>query len=214
MKKSMSENKKQPQKKKILIAIGVVLGILALLWGVLELVTYLDARKKAEPPEYHYEFDTVYNGDIHEYRPYLNLDRQIYYCADPAGYGLTQAVTEENREDFSPEVLFLCDWLNTVVDGDADAYNGYFNQTYFQNVEPQKPFAQQMLYNIHLTYHSEQKEGNDRLVTFTVEYMIRHNNGTYRQDIESDASRPQRVTLRVAEDGTLAIERLLTIHSN
>lgn len=210
----MNENKNQQQKKKILIAIGAVVCALALLWGILELVTYLDEKKKVKPPEYHYEFDTVYDGDIHEYRPYLNLDRQIYYCADPAGYGLTQAVTKETREDFSPEVLFLCDWINTIINGDADAYNRFFNQSYFENVEPQKPFAQQMLYKISLTYHSEQKEGNERLVTYTVEYMIRHNNGTYRQDIESDASRPQRVTLRVAEDGTMAIERLVTVHSN
>lgn len=210
----MNQAKQPQQKKKILLAIGVILGALVLLWGALQLVTYLNEKKKNQPPEYHYEFDTVYNGNIHEYRPYLNLDRQIYYCADPAGYGLTQAVGEENRADFSAEVLFLCDWLNTIIDGDADAYNAYFNQTYFANVEPQKAFAQQMLYNLHLTYHSEEKDGNDRLVTYTVTYMIRCNNGTYRQDIGSDAARPQRVTLRVAADGTMAIERLVTIHSN
>lgn len=211
----MKKEKKPLQpKQKILLAIGAAIGVLLLLWGVVELLTGLSEHEKNQPPDYHYEFDTVYDGDIHTYRPYLNLDRQIYYCADPAGYGLTQAVGEDNRADFSDEVLFLCEWLNTIVDGDADAYNGYFNQTYFESVERQAQFAQQMLYNIHLTYYSETKEGEERLVTYTVAYMIRCNNGTYRQDVGSDAARPQRVTLRVAADGTMAIEKLVTIHSN
>ncbi len=208
------EKKRLQPKQKILLAIGAVLGVLLLLWGVLELLTYLNEQKKNQPPEYHYEFDTVYDGNILAYRPYLNLDRQIYYCADPAGYGLTQAVGEDNREDFPSEVLFLCEWLNTIVNGDAESYNGYFNRTYFENAEPQKQFAQQMLYNIHLTYYSEATDGEDRLVTYTVKYMIHCNNGTYRQDIGSDAARPQRVTVRTSADGTMAIEQLVTIHSN
>ena len=69
-----------------------------------------------------------------------------------------------------------------------------------------------MLYNITVTFYSTEKQDDGSVLTsYKLEYMIYENNGTYRRDIGSDMSRPQLVTLRIEKDGTIAIEKLITI---
>jgi len=161
-----------------------------------------------------YEFCTTYPGDIMEYAPYLELDRQIDYCDIPSGYGLTQSITEENRKEFDAKVLFLYDYLQTVIAGDAATYNTFFNETFFEDNEKKTAFSPQMLYNMKITYSMvETADNGDKLVTYILEYMIYQNDGTFRTDVGSDASRPQHVTLRVGADGTILIEKIVTIYN-
>ena len=66
---------------------------------------------------------------------------------------------------------------------------------------------------IKIHFLSESKQGEERLITYRLEYMIHRNDGTFRRDVGSDASRPQDITVRVGTDGKILIERLVTIYS-
>ena len=144
---------------------------------------------------------------------YLGLNRQVDYCADPSGYGLTMSITDENREEFEDSVLFLHDYIQTIIKGDAAAYNKLFNDKYFEDNEPKGAFSQQMLHEIDIRFMSESKEGEERLITYRLEYQIHRNDGTFRRDVDSDASRPQDITVRVGVDGSILIERVITYYS-
>ena len=201
-------------KKKLLLILGIALGALILLLTAVALITGLG---KKDNPGFEYgeeHFYPTYEGDIMQNKAYLDLDRSISYCADPAGYGETSSITDENRKDYSAEVLFLYDYLQTVIAGDANAYNKLFNEAYYKNKEnkPLESFSPQMIYQAKITYQTEAKEGTDRLVVYRLEYMIYRNDGTFRRDIASDSSRPQNIRLRVSADGSIAIENISTLY--
>ena len=198
----------EKMKKKLLFILAGVLVVIVLLIAVILLVDWIQLQKdRPEAPELDITFFPPYHGDIMENEEYLGLNRNVMYCDNPSGYGLTMAVTEENRKDFDAGVLFICDYVQTIIDGDCDAYNSFFNEAYFKDNDPQGEFSQQMVYNIKLRYYI--RESKD-LITYRLEYMIRRNDGTFRRDIGSDASRPQYLTLRFSEDGQISIERLTT----
>ena len=198
----------EKMKKKLLCIIVGVLAVIALLIAVIFFVDWIQLQKdRPEIPDLDITFYPPYEGDIMENEEYLGLNRNVMYCDNPSGYGLTMSVTDENREEFDANVLFLCDYVQTIIDGDCDAYNSFFNETYFKENDPKEDFSQQMVYNIKLRYYTQESKD---LITYRLEYMIRRNDGTFRRDIGSDASRPQYLTLRVSEDGQISIERLNT----
>ena len=197
-------------KKRILIVGAAVLAVLLLLFLTLWLVDHL-ANRNAGAPDGDYKFYPPYDGDIMENEEYLGLNRMIDYCNDPQGYGLRQSITEENEEAFDASVLFLRDYLQTVIAGDANAYNAYFNNVYFEDNQPKTAFYQQMLYNMVIYYEStEKQDGGDTLTTYRLEYMIYRNNGSFHADVGSDAILPRHVTLRISPDGTIKIEGIRT----
>lgn len=200
-------------KKRILTVGAVVLAVLIVLVVVLWIADTL-AKRDVGVPDGTYEFYPPYDGDIMENEEYLALNRMIDFCNDPLGYGLKQSITEENEEEFDPTVLFLRNYLQTVIAGDAETYNTYFNHVYFEDNEPKSAFYQQMLYNMVIYFEStEKQDGGDTLATYRLEYMIYQNNGSFHKDVGSDAILPRHVTVRIGADGTLAIERIVTVYT-
>ena len=203
--------KSQKMKKRILIIFGALVALILILFGSIVLIERLLTGSADKTPKTDYEFYPEYEGNILTFEEYLELDRQVYYCNDPSGYGLTQAVTLDNRKDFDENVLFLFDFIQTIINGDAEGYNACFNDTFFKAQEPKQDFSQQMVYNIEITFQSKitDTDGSE-LVTYRLEYMIHRNDGSFRRDVGSDAIRPQTVTLRVSNEGQILIEKLLT----
>lgn len=207
----MQEGSKR-QKRVMLTVLACAIGVMALLLGTVALIGLL-GKDGGDVSQGDYEFYPVYEGDIMENEEYLGLNRHVEYCADPSGYGMTTSITDENREEYDDSVLFLYDYMQTIIKGDAVAYNKMFNAKYFEDNEQKDAFSQQMLHEIKIRFLSESKQGEERLITYRLEYMIHRNDGTFRRDIGSDASRPQDITVRVGTDGKILIERLVTIYS-
>lgn len=206
-------DKNNIMKKRILTFGAIVLAVLIVLFVALWVVDTL-AKRSVGVPDGTYEFYPPYDGDIMENPEYLALNRMVDYCNDPLGYGLRQSITEENEEEFDAAVLFLRDYLQAVIAGDAETYNGFFNQTYFEDNDPKSAFYQQMLYNMVIYFEStEKQDGGDTLTTYRLEYMIYRNNGSFHKDVGSDAILPRHVTLRIGADGTIRIERILTSYA-
>lgn len=203
-------------KKNMLKAVGVILAVLLLIFISVLVLNYIN-RPTIGIPEDFYQFSAPYQGNIMENTAYLEKDRLVYYCPNASGDGIRYAITDENRTDFDAGVLFVCKMLDTVIQGDANAYNQCFSDQYWKANEAEgnlkkTAFNPQMLYNIKLTYHSVASENGEKLVTYRLEYMILQNDGTFRRDIGSGISREQRVTVRVRDDGSAIIEKLVTVY--
>ena len=197
-------------KKRIIIICAAVLVGIALLFGAVTLIEHLSNRPP-EIPEYNFHFYQPYRGDIMNYAPYLALDRQVYYCEDPSGDGLRTAVNEENLSEYDSKVLFLYLYFQTIIAGNTEAYNGYFNANYYKNAQPLEPFHPQMLYDMEIIYQGGEEAGaGEKLISYRISYRIHRNDGSFRRDIDSDASRDQTITLRVNAEGDITIERLVT----
>ena len=197
-------------KKRVLIVCLSLIGAVALLFGLVTLIDYL-VNRAPDIPEYNFHFYPTYEGDIMQNQQYLGLDRQIYFCEDPSGEGLKRAVNEENMTEYDTKVLFLYFYLQTIISGKEDVYNGYFNDTYYKTNQPKADFSPQMLYEMEITYQGTQTlDGGEQLVSYRLIYKIFQNDGTFRRDIGSNSGRPQTITLRVSADGTITIEKLVT----
>ena len=118
-------------KKRVITVVAIILAAMLLLiaavWGLSVLL-----QKTKKPPQFDYEFYPTYEGDIMEYPAYLELQRDILYAESFDGMGYTTSITDENRDSFDEYVLFLCDYLQTIIAGDADAYNSFFSDGYLK----------------------------------------------------------------------------------
>ncbi len=190
--------------------LGICAGLLVLAMVAVTVVTVLQMQEEKNhdlPSTYFYP---TYEGNIMEYRAYLDKDRSVRYSQDASGYGLTTSMTEETREEFSKEAWFLYDYIQTIIAGDVTAYNTLFNENYYKKNDPKGAFTPQMIYGSSIRYRGEEKDGADRLVSFWLEYRIFENDGTFRRDIGSDGTRRQNVVLRVTPGGAISIEKLIT----
>lgn len=134
-----------------------------------------------------------YDEDIYADSGYMELDRNIYiYDVDT---GLRESLEPDDYEVYGESVQFMSDFINSIIQGDVEKYNSFFADDEYCK----ESFTKQKLYNIMITKLSveELTENNETWTQyeFALEYMIRHNNGTLRLDIESDACRPQYITV-------------------
>jgi len=126
--------------------------------------------------------------DIFKYEDYLKFDRNIYYHDKNTGF--TQSIDEADSIYYGEGFKVAYDIVNAIMHGDVDEYNSLVAEN-----EQREYFTQQQLYDIKITKESEEKitteNGDCVRYRIKVEYKIHENNGTYRNNIESDASRPQ-----------------------
>lgn len=146
-----------------------------------------------------------YDEDIFADDIYMGLDRNIYiYDIDT---GLRESLEPDDYETYGDSVRFMSDFVNLIINGDADGYNSCFVSDEYHK----ESFTKQKLYNIVITKLSEEEitEAGQTWTEyeFALEYMIRHNNGTLRLDLESDACRAQYMTVS-DRSGRLLIESM------
>ena len=185
--------------KRTMIVVLVVMVAFALV--VVPLINFLDglqnggtATEETKQPSSSIIFVTPdYEYNIMNDAGYLDLNRRIYHCDERSG--LTEELTDKNIAGYGPAAIVLRDAINAIIAGDADAYNALFSDNYYANHDPEEPFTMQRLYDIKITKVSESQQSGEKgkytQYEYEVEYKIRKNNGTFRTDIGSDASRKQ-----------------------
>ncbi len=127
--------------------------------------------------------------DIFEYQEYLKYDRNIYYYDKLSGVSIS--LDKVSSEQYGEAILFAYDLIGIIANGEFEKYNSLVGR----QEEKYESFTQQQLYDIILTLESSKTQGGAGKTyseyVVKVEYKIHENNGTYRRDIESDASRAQ-----------------------
>ena len=116
-------------------------------------------------------------------------------------------VLEDEMNDYNEAVRFFVEYFETVIAGDVDTYNSYFSDEYYKIYEPYSLFAPQMIYDIEVEQLSE-KINSDGTTdwTFNVKYKIYKNDGTFRNDIPSDASKTLYYELSADKNGNVLID--------
>ena len=157
-------------------------------------------------------FYPTYQGDIFEYADYLDKRPDvIFYCEDPDGLGRTTSIDADREEEFTPETLYLRDFLLIMMRADIDAYNNCFNEIYYKKHKEQEQFSQQMIYEAEIRFASEEKAANGEKTTiYYLFYKLYENDGSLRRDVGSDAVVPMRVVLRTTPTGEISISEWQT----
>ncbi|MBR0443019.1 MAG: hypothetical protein IIX15_01635 [Clostridia bacterium] len=200
----MTEDKRQENRKraiKIGIAVCIVVVVLSILTASLnpeKLVKQWFGQDEPQTSElYFYPVDE--NEDIFEREDYMGLDRHLYYT-DPLT-GETFVPERDELATVDPALPFLYDYLDCIIHGDAATYPLYFSTAYLEQNELPEDFTMQMLYDICIEPYSTEDERQ----VYLLDYKIYRNNGTFRRDVGSNASRTLVVVLTY-ERGDLCID--------
>ncbi len=189
-KNNIKGDKKMTLKIRIIIIAAALVGALLLCILINALIEGLPLRSDEYvtlPPVDKSElFDTYQEDfDIMEYDEYLGLDRNIYH--DDKQTGVMQSVSYEKAIAHGEQFVLMYDVIIAIIEGDDEEYNSYMGDERLMKGE----FTQQQLYDIKISpYSSAESDGNAEYV-YKVTYRIHENNGTYRNTIGCDVSRPQ-----------------------
>ncbi len=207
-------NKKSKQKKRILIGIGglCVLGLVSAV--CLQNPQWFEVQKEVDmgPTSMYSDklvsytfYPTDYDLDVTADETYMGLDRYVYF----KNGNETIAITDGDYAAYNPAVAFFGTYFETVIAGDHETYNTFFSEPYYQTHEPMHEFAPQMLYDIRIEMLSQDHQNDgSTLYAFNVEYKIHRNDGTFRNDIGSDASKKLYFELYEDRDGLVQIDRI------
>ena len=200
----MKEKKKMSRSKKAIIIWAAVLVLLAAASYVLLQFPELFDRESGTVEvtgsngfyDFFYEPDySLKLSDYEDYADYLELDRALYYKKG----NQTVGISDDQLDSYPDEVRFFGRYFDAIIDGDAKSYNLMFTEGYYETHEEKERFTPQMVYDMLIEQLSVSSEGNVTEYVFDVSYKIFENNGTFRDDIYSDASRTQRITIDDSE---------------
>jgi hypothetical protein len=97
---------------------------------------------------------------------------------------------------YGEPVEMFAGYIDALMHGDAEAINDYYADSYFETHELLKAITMQKIYNIKIEYISKNDVVDPANGTIThyfykLSYMIMENDGTFRNDLVSDAEKPQ-----------------------
>ncbi len=199
-----SDNVKNKNSKKVIVIWLCIIAVTAVVSAVLLSNPSLLDKEYGEQKvtgsngfyDFFYEADFSLSLEEYEsYPEYLELDRYLYF----KNGNETVGVLESNRDTFGDEILFFEKYFDTIISGDSEAYNALFTEEYYKSHEMTEEFTPQMLYGMEIELLGENEENGILTFAFNVSYKIFQNNGTFRNDIYSDAVRPIYVEISDAE---------------
>ena len=202
-----------------MIIVLICMAVFAVI--ALPLISYLESLEEqpaspeivTQKPSTIIFYEPDWDLDIMKEAGYLAKDRSVYFC--DARYGYTEVLTEKNKDKYGPAVTVLNTMIDCIIRGDHEGYNALLSANYLntEGNEPEAPFTMQQLYDIKLTLVAEgEKSENGKTYTqyeFEVEYRIRHNNGTFRTDIDEDESRKQYFVLSDSTSKDVLIDQII-----
>ena len=212
-----SETTKRLKKRMVIVLVCMVVFVAI----ALPLISYLETLENSpnqEPvqtqkPNTFIPYEADWDLDIMKDEGYLAKDRSVYYC--DSRYGITEVLDEKNKDKYGPAVSLLNTMIGYIIHGDHESYNELFSENYFKTEgnEPEEPFTMQQLYDIKLTLIKETEKTEDgkryTQYEFEVEYRIRHNNGTFRTDIDEGESKKQYFILSDSTSKDVLIDQIL-----
>lgn len=188
--------KKKEQKTTKTMIIALICGVVILIACALA-VAYFSGGFGEEgetfPPLPPDELETLKpeEFDIMEYDEYLALNRNVMYENGAIGGMLT----DKNYSNYGEGVELVYEMLGYLISGDVDAYNSIV----YDKEDKKDWFSQQQIYDIKITDGGksvkQDKNGSYTEYVITLRYKIHENNGSYRNNVHSDATRPQYIVI-------------------
>ncbi|MBQ8746866.1 MAG: hypothetical protein IJZ08_03255 [Clostridia bacterium] len=199
---------KAKRKKRMLTAIGILtlLGILsAVLLSHPEWFVYKSGSDKptsmySDNLVSHLFYPSDYELDVDANEDYQAMDRYIHIRRG----GEEFAITDENYAGWGEDIDLFHRYFTAAIYADVETYNSLFTENYYKTEDPREFFAPQMIYGITLEKLAENDDGT---YVYDVTYAIYRNDGTFRNDIGSDAYKTLIFTL-APEGGELKIDAI------
>ena len=216
--------RKKEKRKKILIAVVLIVIGTFLIFGAVALILsavqnfYQDEWRanEAERMRQSYNFYPAdYAFNIFSDEGYLAMDRNVWVLTHGA---VRTVITDENRGEYSPEIQFMYDVVNLIINGEYIEYNNLFTEDCFEKASQderdlfeREEFTMQQLFEIELEAVGYTEEINLAYSDIKLIYRIRNNNGTFRRDVgPNDGARAVVYTLVTDREGEIKIDRILT----
>lgn len=214
--------KKAGNSKKSAVTFIAVLGILAVVLVLLNLIPFDKLSDKvtettAPPPvtvNPLFFKEPVYDEDFTLDSDYMDLDRRLNFTSLT---GETFSVMDD--AELYGDVCALFEQFRTAVtEGDCDAYNDLFTDEYIEK-KGSASFAPQKLYNLRVAMLSSQllSEGDSNglyqgaTVSYCkVEYCIKDNNGTFRNDFYRNGDSKAQIFEILDYKGKIKISQIST----
>ena len=131
-----------------------------------------------------------YEENIFEDEEYLDKNRYLSYTD-----GAVSRLITDDYSLYGVCVEFFGVYFNTVINGQSDILDTLYTDEYIKEHGTHEEFTPQKLYNMSIEKLSENvieqgKHKGTKQYIYRVSYMIKDNNGTFRDDMESDAAVP------------------------
>ena len=133
---------------------------------------------------------------------YLEMDRRLFI--NNPFEGVTYSVDKSDLNGEDDFVLFFYEYFDAVKHGDTERLLSMYSVNYKDAKSLPDFFTVQLVYDI--TIYPQTEGGS--VVAYRVDYRIHRNNGTFRNDVESDTIRPLMFTLGL-ENGELKITSIV-----
>ncbi len=209
-------------KKGILIISIVLILLLALYFSAAWLLAYLQntEHETSRPSNKIYFYDVIPNEDITKDTEYMKKNRLI--CYSNSLTGITQSVSSEHYSDYGGAFELMATMIESIIAGDSQTYNSLFSDKYYSKNSPKESFTPQKLYGtfsmggiLITSIDASSIVGLESAGTdteyFQVEYLIYRNNGTFRNDVGSDACKPLVYAVREQSNGKYIIDNVIEI---
>ncbi len=175
---------------KVFVIIAVLLAVLFAVYLILGAVVKVNSETKLEYKFYVPTEEEDYFNDPE----YLSKDRILHYT-DPMGQGW---YIDEDSSCSDIGAVFFRLYFLALEQGDAES----LNSMYKKELGTYAAFTPQRVYHKELAYLTDGQIDDDTFfITYSLDYNIMKNDGSFRHDIGSDMSRTQYITLYyTAED--------------
>ena len=208
-----ADSSRKKAKKILIIIILSIVGVMAVL-GIASVI--IDTLTKNDKKEFEVDYNFYpadYEENIFENERYLALIGEEFIKYTDSATNVTVGIDKESAYEQGIEVQFIVDMLYDAINGDHEAYNARFSDTYYEDHLPKERFTMQKIYDVNITYVSSEKisDGNYTKSIYCIEYKIYENNGTFRRDI-GDGSKKQYFTLSTYSDGTILVDGVSTVN--
>ena len=205
------------QKKTILIVIASLVAF-AVLYGIISLIDF-DKMFNKNDDATNNENIYFYNEDLSKYpsedETYMEYDQTVTYASGLHGTVITETVLNEKEALNRGEAFYLLyNLIDYIKSGNYEAYNSCFSSTYFSdpNATVQGKFTKQKIYNITITEISKIDKNGHTEYTYSIDYFIRHNDGSLRNDMGSDCSKTQYFILSDKTGNEILIDTMYTLN--
>lgn len=204
------------KQKKAIIITFICLIAFVLVYCIVSMIDWsgLFAEEPINNDEYIYFYDEDLSRDLATDDMYMSYDRTVNLLIEATG--ISETITDEDRNSYNEAVNLLYNMVEYMTIGNVEGYNSCFSDIYFNKAEPKARFTKQKIYNITIieVSQSEKKDENGKSYTeyyYKLDYMIRHNNGSLRNDVGSDGIKTQHIILS-DRSGEVLIDTIYTLN--
>ena len=194
----------------IVAAVAVAVALIVALAIFMALLNRDDDKTEFPPIDPSLLEDTKEEDfDIMEYDGYLDLNRNV--MLENKGNGMSLSIDDSSYENHGDGVKLVYKMLKALIVGDYKTYNSMVAG----DAERYEWFSQQQIYDISLYERGREiKEGmNGEYVEYVIvlKYKIHENNGSYRNNIEPDAARPQYIVINDSTGRFMIMDKIDTL---